>query len=203
MAIFTNKHDRENVPLLVQLAQIDASDPGELQHAYILLSDLKEYRNLIYIEDEDGLAVVAEVCNVVRGVLNGLSTENAVPTYCLEWLNEKQKAKTFTDFVFPAECETGAGVVPIHCVDVSFSGEEPSNLEQIVIEPLTSWLAVAIHDYRVGGNRLFIPCLECGNPFLFDDYDKPRQLYCSRRCADRVGHRRRYQSRKENAVLSY
>lgn len=196
MAIFTNQHDRVSVPLLTQLAQIDTASEAELRHAYSLLIDPDMPDGGMCTSDSpEGLAIVAEVCDTIGRTFRALATEYAVPADCLAWMNRKGRGTAHVLKVFKVERDepdaADRSLVPAEAIDLGFEGEQNPDVVQRVIAPLQMWVAVAISP---GGESMFAICPECGNPFA--EMSQTKQTYCSRRCAARVGQRRRYQPRK-------
>lgn len=200
MAIFANKRDSELVPILVQIAQIDIDNPEEV-----------DYIVRFVVGDDPSIGIVFEdsykACEVVQRTLEGLAVHSSIPADCLEWLNgfnplahrrweltqESTKDSedpylvlrgdeliTLTDLEFESRNELADNII--------FEEELAQLLHPIVME---AWQVA-----RSGGNVSSVVglCPECDNPML---HPTENHVYCSRRCADRAGQRKR---RKEKLL---
>lgn len=228
MAIFTGKTDFERVPMLSQLAQIDVANLVELQFAvfYVAMSSVaragvetQEARaNLPILERfhhfqqqeaqdraliDDSVLLLPTICDVVRRILNGIATANAVPADCLAWVNSRAVSAVFKYAPLTGDPLTERGKQLVSPHELAFKPvHRIATIEAIVYDELTNvvypWLLQI--PTKEGGDEL-APiariCPECSNPFVVTNLT---MTWCSHRCASRNSIRKRRAEQKEKST---
>jgi len=210
MAIFRSKRDRAAVPILIQLAQIDGGNPSELDHALGLLTAgiLTFTRKDAEILRDSLLEKVAVLCDVVRRSLLWLAkTPPGIPADCAVWMNEAEPSEIMrldltegSDKYLDGDSVNFHGTEPINLLDLEYQPWRYSNagfIEREAARELSNCVALARAVAQADGGNYIVLCPECRNPMYRPDHNR---IYCSFRCADRVGHRKRRKEKENGAA---
>jgi len=185
MGIFTKEYDRVNVPLVVQLAQIDTDDEAELYHAVALVFGDDGELHSEHTNDP------SRACSSAYSLLYALATNTGIPAPTIGWVNSYHYPEYAIAWDLKSKIETlhdrEEGLVALNELSYESVDLEPYSFEIVVASELQKVLYAAWSAKRDAPPVAGI-CPECKNPFL---YPTDRHIFCSRRCADRTGQKRR------------
>ncbi len=205
MAIF-GKADAD-MPWLSQVAQVDTENPTELTHVAQWCTDRPIYEGLSVEAHDESLRAFTYLCRLTQEILDTL--------YNLGGITEQQKdGLNFFLCRFPNVIkETGptelhplplsedraersnerSYIIPVKSIGKARTTGELKDLPMLLLVDHIEELFVLLAEGRIRLAR----CTACSSIFL---ERRNGQIYCSHRCANRVGVRRRRQKQRTNSA---